>query len=133
MVDVRKRLTPIDIKVGQRIRMARLEKGLAQEDVAEALGVTFQQVQKYEKGVNRVSVGRLAQIAAAIGIDVMTLLDDATSAASSSGIAGESLSLMQKSTTIRMLRLFLRLDTTQQRKVIDLLESMQRNRDSAPL
>lgn len=50
---------PIDTYVGQRLRYARVLKGLSQEAVANALQVTFQQIQKYEKGRNRMSVGRL--------------------------------------------------------------------------
>lgn len=56
----------IDRKVGQRVRSRRLEIGMSQERLAELLGVTFQQVQKYEKGVNRIAVSRLYDIAAAL-------------------------------------------------------------------
>ena len=56
----------IDKKVGQRVRSRRLEIGMSQEKLAEMLGVTFQQVQKYEKGVNRIAVSRLFDIANAL-------------------------------------------------------------------
>jgi len=56
----------IDKKVGQRVRSRRLEIGMSQERLAEILGVTFQQVQKYEKGVNRIAVSRLFDIANAL-------------------------------------------------------------------
>ncbi len=56
----------IDKKVGQRVRTRRLEVGMSQERLAELLGVTFQQVQKYEKGVNRIAVSRLFDIANAL-------------------------------------------------------------------
>lgn len=56
----------IDKKVGQRVRTRRLEIGMSQERLAELLGVTFQQVQKYEKGVNRIAVSRLWDIANAL-------------------------------------------------------------------
>jgi transcriptional regulator with XRE-family HTH domain len=59
---------PMDRQVGRRIRMRRLLVGLSQEQLAAALGITFQQVQKYEKGTNRVSASRLHQIAGALGI-----------------------------------------------------------------
>ena len=58
----------VDKKVGQRVRSRRLEIGMSQERLAELLGVTFQQVQKYEKGVNRIAVGRLLDIANALEI-----------------------------------------------------------------
>lgn len=52
-----------DQEVGRRIRLLRVERGFSQEDLGEQLGISFQQVQKYEKGANRLSVGRLADIA----------------------------------------------------------------------
>jgi transcriptional regulator with XRE-family HTH domain len=58
--------TSIDRKLGQRVRSRRLEIGMSQERLAELLGVTFQQVQKYEKGVNRMASSRLFDIAGAL-------------------------------------------------------------------
>jgi len=60
----------IDRKVGQRVRSRRLEVGMSQERLAELLGVTFQQVQKYEKGVNRIAVSRLWDISVALELPV---------------------------------------------------------------
>lgn len=60
----------IDRKVGQRVRSRRLEIGMSQERLAELLGVTFQQVQKYEKGVNRIAVSRLWDIAHALELPI---------------------------------------------------------------
>lgn len=67
----------IDRVVGQRIRRRRLELELSQEQLAELLNLTFQQVQKYEKGVNRVSAGRLFEIASAMGVQVSYFYSDA--------------------------------------------------------
>ena len=53
---------PVDIHVGNRVRMYRTLKGLSQEKLGEALGLTFQQVQKYEKGLNRIGASRLWDI-----------------------------------------------------------------------
>jgi transcriptional regulator with XRE-family HTH domain len=58
-----KSANPIDRHVGARIRMQRMVRGLSQTELGKAVGVTFQQVQKYEKGVNRVGASRLQQIA----------------------------------------------------------------------
>jgi transcriptional regulator with XRE-family HTH domain len=55
--------TDFDVEVGRRLRLARLHSNLSQEHVATTLGISFQQVQKYEKGVNRVAVEKLAQLA----------------------------------------------------------------------
>jgi len=59
-----------DRHVGSRIRARRLATGLSQEKLGEALGVTFQQVQKYEKGTNRVGAGRLLEVSSILGVPV---------------------------------------------------------------
>lgn len=58
---------PVDVHVGARIRAARKLKGLSQQALAESLGVTFQQVQKYERGANRISASMLTRAAKALG------------------------------------------------------------------
>ena len=68
---------PKDIQIGQRIRAQRLNSGMSQTDLADRLGVTFQQVQKYEKGLNRVGAGRLEQIAEAVGVTPAFFFDGA--------------------------------------------------------
>src|SRR5215510_160280 len=67
-----KKPDPVDVEVGQRIRIQRLQSGLSQTSLAEQLGVTFQQVQKYEKGANRVGASRLTRIAKVLGVPVST-------------------------------------------------------------
>lgn len=62
--------TANDRRIGARVRARRLEIGMSQERLAELLGVTFQQVQKYEKGVNRIAASRLFDIAAALNLPV---------------------------------------------------------------
>lgn len=65
---------PVDAAVGENIRMARLAAGLSQTELGAACGVTFQQIQKYEKGTNRVGGSRLMQIAEALKVPAATLL-----------------------------------------------------------
>jgi transcriptional regulator with XRE-family HTH domain len=65
----------IDVEVGQRIRIQRLAAGLSQSELAERIGVTFQQVQKYEKGTNRVGAGRLTKIARVLNVPVGSFFD----------------------------------------------------------
>lgn len=67
----------IDRYVGQKLRYWRQVRDLTQTEVARRIGVTFQQVQKYERGTNWISVGRLYDIAAALGVGVMDLLPPA--------------------------------------------------------
>jgi transcriptional regulator with XRE-family HTH domain len=61
---------PLDVMVGAKIRIFRTDRGLSQSDLAGKIGVAFQQVQKYEKGINRVGASRLSRIAAALDISV---------------------------------------------------------------
>jgi transcriptional regulator with XRE-family HTH domain len=64
----------IDVEVGRRVRVERMERGLSQTDLAKRTGVTFQQVQKYESGANRISMGRLTKIGQLFGVHVTYLL-----------------------------------------------------------
>jgi len=61
---------PVDLHVGKRIRMRRSLLGISQEMLAESVGVTFQQIQKYERGANRISVGRLHQFSQVLEVPV---------------------------------------------------------------
>ena len=72
---------PVDIHVGKRIRMRRLLLGMNQEAIAGALGLTFQQVQKYERGSNQVSASRLSEMAEALSVPVSYFFRDLPSAA----------------------------------------------------
>jgi transcriptional regulator with XRE-family HTH domain len=59
---------PTDIQIGKKLRLRRIVLGMSQEELAKSLGITFQQVQKYEKGVNRISASRLLDISNILGI-----------------------------------------------------------------
>src|SRR4029453_18183877 len=67
---------PIDVHVGSRIRVRRTLLGISQEKLAEAIGLTFQQVQKYEKGMNRVSSSRLVDLANALDVTIPYFFDE---------------------------------------------------------
>ena len=69
---------PVDKYVGSRVRMRRIMLGMSQEKLGEALGLTFQQVQKYEKGTNRVGASRLQQISEILQVPVSFLFDGRT-------------------------------------------------------
>jgi transcriptional regulator with XRE-family HTH domain len=66
----RSRAQDVDRYIGARIRARRIMLGLSQQQMAELVGVTYQQAHKYEKGINRVSAGRLYSIAQALGVEV---------------------------------------------------------------
>jgi transcriptional regulator with XRE-family HTH domain len=75
MTRKKRRPNSTDIQIGEAIRAHRLIAGLSQKALADRLGVSFQQVQKYEKGTNRVGAGRLPQLAAILGIPISALFD----------------------------------------------------------
>lgn len=66
----------VDRQIGARVRMYRMQKGLTQEGLAESQGITFQQIQKYEKGPNRISGSRLTSIAHTLGVTGAKLLGE---------------------------------------------------------
>ena len=71
---------PTDKHVGARVRMRRMMLSMSQEKLGDALSLTFQQVQKYEKGVNRISMGRLIRVGRALEVNVSYLLGADTGA-----------------------------------------------------
>jgi transcriptional regulator with XRE-family HTH domain len=70
------RPSPIDVHVGSRVRLRRTLLGMSQEKLGEALGLTFQQVQKYERGVNRIGASRLFDLARVLDVPVSFFFDD---------------------------------------------------------
>ena len=73
----RSRAQDIDRHVGARMRERRIMLGLTQQQMAELIGVTYQQAHKYEKGINRIAAGRLSSIAQALGVEVCYFFEDA--------------------------------------------------------
>ena len=67
---------PVDVHVGRRLKMRRMMIGMSQEKLGNELGLTFQQIQKYEKGVNRVGASRLYDVARALGVSVQYFFED---------------------------------------------------------
>jgi len=85
---------PIDVHVGQRVRLRRTLLGWSQEKLAQALGLTFQQVQKYERGANRIGASRLFDLSRVLDVPVSFFFDDmpleampATTAGATEGLA----------------------------------------------
>jgi len=127
-----KRPDPVDVEVGHRIRIERLSRGLSQTALANQLGVTFQQVQKYEKGVNRVGAGRLTRIAEVLGVPVATffsgkeMLD--SDPTKESGNASP-LQLLTVSGAFRLLRAYAEIeDGNLRRSIVDLVEQISSHR-----
>ena len=116
----------IDIHVGRRIRAARLAAGLSQEKLADALGVTFQQVQKYEKGTNRIGAGRLHDIALALNVPVAHFFEHVAHERISSDAAIDQITEALSTTEgIRIAQALARIeDKDLRRRIADLLEAM---------
>ena len=74
-----RRPNPIDVHVGSRVRFRRMLLGMSQEKLGEKLGLTFQQIQKYEKGINRIGASRLFDLSQVLGVPVQFFYEEAPS------------------------------------------------------
>jgi transcriptional regulator with XRE-family HTH domain len=83
---------PTDVHVGRRVREARVAKGMSQTDLGNSLGVSFQQVQKYEKGTNRIGASRLLQTSKALSVPVEYFFDGLDEVEDVEGVANAKLS-----------------------------------------
>ena len=125
---------PIDVEVGRRIRLQRLTRGLSQTELGNELGVTFQQVQKYEKGVNRVGAGRLSRIAVVLDTSVTALLGGADNAQSQDGKSGQRLELQYLVVpgALRLVQAYGRVRETELRRaLVELVERMAPAEDAS--
>lgn len=71
-----KRATSIDIHVGRKLKLRRINLGLSQQELGKLLSISFQQIQKYEKSINRISAGRLYEISKVLNIPITYFFDD---------------------------------------------------------
>ncbi len=133
------RPSPIDVHVGSRIRLRRTLMGMSQERLGEALGLTFQQVQKYERGVNRVGASRLYDLSRVLDVPISFFFDDmpdtlagATGGNSVTGFADRVDSFggggddpLAKRETLELVRAYYRITEPSVRKrVFELIKSM---------
>jgi len=118
-----KSTTKMDKQIGQNIRIHRIAKGLTQTGLGEKLGVTFQQVQKYEKGANRVGSGRLYQIAGIFEVPVAALFSGEK--ASPNPTHASPFEMLGEPMTLQMLQEFAKIrDKGVRRSVLMLVEQM---------
>ena len=104
-----KRAGPIDAVVGRTIRALRLSKGISQGALGVRLGVSFQQIQKYENGTNRVGAGRLAQIAMALDVPIDSLLQGVQTSKRRARKEDDPLALLSTGQAMRLARAFSRI------------------------
>ena len=122
---------PIDKHVGSRVRMRRMMINMSQEKLGEKLGITFQQIQKYEKGTNRIGASRLQQIANVMGVPVGFFFEGApvpdgsakgfTEGASPAYIAD----FLATSDGLALTKAFMKIsDSKVRRRIVDLVEAI---------
>ncbi|MEQ9664407.1 MAG: helix-turn-helix transcriptional regulator [Phycisphaerales bacterium] len=128
---------PVDVHVGKRMRQRRTLMGMSQERLAEAFGVSFQQVQKYERGTNRISASRLHLLSKILDVPVsyffeglpeqVSDMDDAASAQAEAGggEGGQSKDKMTSRETLELVRAYYRIDDPSlRRRLVDLARAL---------
>jgi transcriptional regulator with XRE-family HTH domain len=100
---------PRDAEIGQRVRALRLQCGLSQTDLGTLIDVTFQQVQKYEKGANRISAGRLQRIAEVLGVPVAFFFAAPAERHPSSGADTPEVEFLETEGALRLARAYARI------------------------
>jgi transcriptional regulator with XRE-family HTH domain len=122
-----------DVDVGRRIRAQRLVCRMSQTELANNLGVTFQQVQKYEKGVNRVGAGRLARIAEVLSVPVAFFFSGDMNPSPASDSANTGLSFLETAGAVRLVRAYSHISDPQiRRALVDLAEEIGGARGREP-
>jgi transcriptional regulator with XRE-family HTH domain len=129
---------PTDKHVGARVRMRRMMLSMSQEKLGDALGLTFQQVQKYEKGANRIGASRLQQIAHTLQVPVSFFFEGAPNVAGSENGSGMSEApspayvsdFLATSDGLALTKAFMRIkDAKLRRRIVDLVEQMVEDSD----
>jgi len=118
-----------DIEIGRKIRALRLERGLSQSGLADGIDLTFQQVQKYEKGVNRVSAGRLARIADMLNTPVMFFYGGMGAKPKKKDERNSHLALVQTKGAMRLLRAYAEIGSRTTKYALVVLAESLRNKD----
>lgn len=118
---------PVDIHVGARVKLRRTLVGLSQMELGGAIGLTFQQIQKYERGTNRISASMLHRIAEALDVPVSFFFDDmAEGVKLSPPTAGD---LLAQQDSAELLRHFHRIPKFLRKQVLDLVKAMGQEDD----
>jgi transcriptional regulator with XRE-family HTH domain len=129
---MKKSPVPVDKYVGSRVRMRRILVGMSQEKLGEAIGLTFQQVQKYEKGTNRISASRLSQIAQVLGVPVTFFFEGAPMERGEGELgmaeppqADFSFDLLSSPEGVQLAKAFMSIDDAKvRRRVVDLVSTL---------
>ncbi|MEM1380033.1 MAG: helix-turn-helix transcriptional regulator [Pseudomonadota bacterium] len=119
----------VDLHVGQRLRQRRCLLGMTQQKLADAVGIKFQQIQKYESGANRISASRLWVIARALEVPVSHFFEGLTEeerALHEGGMTGEGIApeVFQQKETIDLIRAYYNLKEAPRRRLLDLAKTL---------
>jgi len=125
VIETPKDLTdPVDRHLGQMIRARRLSIGLSQRDLAQALGLTFQQIQKYEKGVNRISASKLLAVARKLETPVSAFFDGLDVGGQGQSLFLEFAGFLELDGAADLARAYVTLSPHQRRRLVGLVEAM---------
>lgn len=114
---------PIDVHVGKLLRARRLAAGVTQQDLGETLGVTFQQIQKYETGANRISASKLYKAARALGLSPSAFFEGLDTS-EDTGLTRQFVDFLAAPNSNRLAVAFTQLTPVQQRVLTDLAETL---------
>lgn len=126
---------PVDVHVGSRVRLRRTMEKMSQEKLGEALGVTFQQIQKYEKGTNRIGASRMQQIAETLKVPVSFFFEDAPGGDGHKGVSGMAegdsstyvVDFLSSAEGIELNRAFVKISNPAiRKKIIDMVRTLAR-------
>ena len=127
---------PVDRHVGSRVRMRRIMLGMSQEKLGEGLGLTFQQIQKYEKGTNRIGASRIHQISEILQVPVSFLFEGSPGSSAGTERFGEAPSpayvadFLATTEGLALIRAFTRVpDIKLRRAIVDMVELIASDRD----
>jgi len=134
-----KKPNPVDAHVGSRVRLRRMLLGMSQERLGESMGLTFQQVQKYEKGVNRIGASRLFQISKILDVPVQFFFEEAPHAdgGAAKGMAEADsetfiLEFLNSREGLELNRAFVKIANSKVRKsVVDLVRALSAGESSS--
>ena len=125
-----RRANAMDVHVGTRVRLRRMLLGMSQEKLGEQLGLTFQQVQKYEKGVNRIGAGRLHDLGLVLGVAVQYFYEQAPGGVTEHGFADQPadryvVDFLSSREGLELNKAFVRItDSRVRRSILDLVRSI---------
>ncbi len=138
MAETKRKPNPIDVHVGSRVRLRRTMQGMSQEKLGEHLGITFQQIQKYEKGANRIGASRLQQISTILSTPISFFFEGApdpqghaTAGLAEAASTNYVVDFLSSSEGLQLNKAFVRVkDPKVRRKLVELIKTLAATSES---